>query len=462
MNDMSPPQPSIKEILEKYRAGAISPQKYIQELYERLEAHDDPSVFIHLRSLEDIVADAKKLAGLPKTQADTMPLFGIPFAVKDNIDCAGIPTTAACPAFSYTPKDDAFIIAKLKQAGAILIGKTNLDQFATGLVGTRSPYGTPKNIFSSDHIPGGSSSGSAIAVAAGLVAFSLGTDTAGSGRVPAAFNNLVGLKPSCGRLSKRGIVPACRSIDCPSIFATSVDDAMHVFEVLNVFDICDPYAGHFKSDTVFAEPPTIGVPNDQALSFLSPEYRTSYLAILEDLREAGWHLEEVDFTPFLAAGRLLYEGAYVAERLTAIQHEIEELQEDMDETVFQIISGGQKKTAIGLFNDFHELRILRRQAEIIMGDVDSLLFPTTPSHPTLRDVEADKIGINTKLGTFTNFVNLLDFAAIAIPGGFTNNNMPFGITLAALSGSDRALAEQASAFSNTLKPSRVQSKCHAG
>ena len=462
MSNASTPQLSVGELLEKYRTGALSPQKHVEDLFGGIEAHGDCSVFIHLRPLDDILTDVKKLAELPRKPTESLPLFGIPFAVKDNIDCAGLPTTAACPAFTYTPKEDAFIVSKLKNSGAILVGKTNLDQFATGLVGTRSPYGIPKNTFSSDHIPGGSSSGSAVAVAAGHVAFSLGTDTAGSGRVPAAFNNIVGLKPSCGRVSTRGVVPACRSIDCPSIFAMSVEEAMRVFEVLDIFDVDDPYARRFETEAEFPHAPAIGVLNEDALSLLTPDYRSSYRAILDSLRPTDWHLTEIDFTPFLAAGRLLYEGAFVAERLTAVRSMMENGPQKMDETVFRIIAGGQDKTALGLFDDVHELAVLRRRAEIVMQGVDALLLPTAPCHPTLREVEADKVGVNTRLGTFTNFVNLLDFAAIAIPGGFTHSNMPFGVTLAARSGKDRAIAALASALLSALDTSMEKQANHGG
>lgn len=365
------------------------------------------------------------------------PLWGVPFAVKDNIDVAGIPTTAACPAFSYVPKEHAPSVAELLEAGAVLIGKANLDQFATGLAGVRSPYGVPRNLFDPALVPGGSSSGSAIAVAAGIVSFALGTDTAGSGRVPAAFGNIVGLKPTVGSVSVRGMVPACRSIDTISVFARSVDEALTVQRVLAFPDDLDPYcrAAPFDHLRRTAMPP-------------APRVKVAAFGDLCDLAEAEathraaalLRAEPVDIAPFLEIARLLYDGPWVAERTAALSGFLRDHAADCYPTTRAILEGGLHRRTVDAFDAFHKLADARRVAARLFRDADALILPTAPFCPTLAELEADPIGPNSRLGTFTNFVNLCDLAAIAVPAGFAPDGHPVGVTLVGPAWSEGRLA----------------------
>lgn len=416
-------------------ANGASPESVITTVYERIAAWNDPAVFIHLRPLAEVLAEAQRLGTGPRD----LPLFGVPFAIKDNIDLANCPTTAGCPSYAYLPERSATVVQRLQAAGAIVIGKTNLDQFATGLVGTRSPYGTPRNPFSNAHVPGGSSAGSACAVAAGLVTFALGTDTAGSGRVPAAFQNIVGLKPTRGWLSTRGVVPAARTCDCVSVFALSVADATVIAEIAGAFDAEDPYSRPLPS--VPTNPaPRIGVLSTDQQDFDHPEDAQCYVDTISRLRKLGYEVRTIDAAPLTAAASLLYGGAFVAERTHAVGYFLNPQPSDADPQVATIILGGQTATAVALVADQHRLRGYARAAEALWGEVDALCLPTTPGIATCAEVAAEPLARNKRLGTYTNWMNLLDCCGLALPAGFRRDGLPVGVTLAAPAGHDRLLA----------------------
>jgi len=376
---------------------------------------------------------------ISKASPDSFPaksgsLSGLTFAIKDNIDLAGLPTTAACPAYAYSPAQSAPVVQRLIDAGAVPLGKTNMDQFATGLVGTRSPYGACSSVFDERYISGGSSSGSAVAVASGQVNFALGTDTAGSGRVPAAFNNLVGLKPTRGLLSTSGVVPACRSIDCVTILTRTIAEASKVFEVARGFDPTDPYsrvptAGQGAAPWA-AAPFRFGVPAADQLEFFGDDEAASlYRKAVADLEAVGGTKVEIAFALFRAAADLLYSGPWVAERLAAIGPFLEKHADEMNPVVRDIIAGARRFTAVDAFNAEYKLRELRRATESEWARIDVLVLPTTGTTYTQDAVAADPMRLNTNLGYYTNFVNLLDLAAVAIPAGFRPNGLPFGISL---------------------------------
>ena len=397
-------------------------------------AHDDPSIWIHRCADADILARARALqAEGPRGR----PLWGMPFAVKDNIDVAGLPTTAACPGYRYTAPETAPAIQRLLDAGALLIGKTNLDQFATGLVGTRTPYGVPRNVFDAAYVPGGSSSGSACAVAAGIVPFAIGTDTAGSGRVPAAFGNIVGLKPTLGSISMRGVIPACRSLDTLSVFARTVDEALAVQRVMVAYDSADAYAREAPYEFLRSGP----VPPGIRVAMLDPRDPCSP-AVADCVRAAGdmLHAELVDAALFLEVARLLYEGPWVAERSAALRAVLEQRPDILHPVTRSILQAGLQRLSIDAFDAFHRVAEAKRAASELFRRFDALLLPTAPFNPTLAAVAGDPIGINSMLGTYTNFVNLCDLAAIAVPAGFTNDGMPVGVTLAGPAWSEGRLA----------------------
>jgi allophanate hydrolase len=423
----------IANLVAGYAESKFKPEDVIAEVYDRIAAQGERPVWISLRSRQEALIRAK---AAPKG-----PLYGIPFAVKDNIDVAGLTTTCACPAFAYTPASSAAVVERLEAAGAITIGKTNLDQFATGLVGTRSPYGIPSSVFNKHYISGGSSSGSAVAVASGLVSFALGTDTAGSGRVPAAFNNIVGLKPTKGLISTRGVFPACRSLDVVSIFALTTSDAVRVLSTASAFDAEDIFARQLtgqKSEKQFPLRLRIGVPATTLEFFGDTAAAHLYSEAVGRANGLGAEIVEIDFTPFQQAASLLYTGPWVAERLAAIQEFAEEQSPAIDETVGNIIFAAEKLSAVDAFKGFYKLAELVRAAEIEWTKMDMLLLPTAPTTYTIAEVLADPIGLNSSLGLYTNFVNLMDLSAVAIPAGFRPNGLPFGVTLIA-----RACAEEA-------------------
>ena len=383
------------------------------------------------------------------TGAEGRPLYGIPVAIKDNIDAEGLPTTAACPAFSYKPGKDSTAVARLRRAGAIVIGKTNLDQFATGLVGVRSPYGIPRNTFDPAMIPGGSSSGSAVAVAAGLVPLSLGTDTAGSGRVPAGLNNIVGLKPSLGLVSTAGVVPACRSLDCVSIFALTTDDCWTALEAIAGTDAADPYSrarplGPLGS---FPKGVRLGVPiAGQRLFFGDRTAAEAYDGAMARAAALGAQIVEIDIEPFYETARLLYEGPWVAERYIVLKSLLASSPDSIHPVTKEIILKGTRPSAVDTFAAFYELEELRRIRDVVFRSIDALLLPTAPTVYSVKQVLADPIQLNSRLGTYTNFVNLLDLSGLAVPAAMRADGMPFGVTLLAPAGHDSLLASVGRAF----------------
>ena len=402
-----------------------------------------------MRDRDDLVAEARSLrAHAPDARP---PLYGIPFAVKDNIDVAGLPTTAACPDFAYVPRESAPVVDRLRAAGAICVGKTNLDQFATGLGGVRSPYGIPPNPFHPRHVTGGSSSGSAASVARGQVAFALATDTAGSGRVPAAFTNIVGLKPSRGLLSLRGVVPACRSLDCVSVMALTCDDAREVAAVSTGFDAYDPYsrfeAARFAwSARPFAGGVRIGVPRPDDLDFGSDDARLAFERACEGLVAMGVAIEPVDMAPFFEAGRLLYEGPWIAERLSGLEDFVRSHPGSILPVIRTILSQGEGYRATDAFRALHRLAALRRQVAPLWDRLHALAVPSAPDLPTIEAMLANPIGANARLGRYTTFANLLDLAAVAVPSGFRGDGLPAGVSIIGPWGRDASLLSFASAF----------------
>ena len=432
----------LEALSSRYRAGDLRPRQLVEDLLQRIERRGDDKVWIHRVPREELLARA---AELEQRGRGGLPLYGIPFAIKDNIDLAGHPTTAACPDFRYVAKESAAVVERLLAAGAIALGKTNLDQFATGLVGVRSPYGVPGNSFDPAFVPGGSSSGSAIAVASGLASFSLGTDTAGSGRVPAAFNNLVGHKPTCGLLSTRGVVPACRSLDCVSIFALTAGDAAAVLRAARGYDAADPYSrrepevGHSATLRSFAGC-RVGVPRREQLEFFgNADAAKLFQQAVDRLATLGAERIEVDFAPFFATARLLYEGPWVAERYVAIRDFIEKHPGSLHPVTRGIIGGAVKYSAVDAFSAYHRLKELQRATASVWNSVDILVTPTAGTIYRIAEVEADPVRTNSNLGHYTNFMNLLDLSAIAVPAGFMGSGLPFGITLIAPAFADESL-----------------------
>ena len=418
----------------------------VAETYARIRAHGDPAIFISLRQEADALAEADRLAAEgPRGRA----LYGVPVAVKDNIDVAGLATTAACPAFSYLPPEDATAVARLRAAGAIVVGKTNLDQFATGLVGVRSPYGAPRNPFNPTLIPGGSSSGSAVAVAAGLVPLALGTDTAGSGRVPAGLNNIVGLKPSLGLVSTFGVVPACRSLDCVSVFALTVDDAFAALAAMAGPDRHDGYSRALPLGVPGAVPAgvRIGVPRAaDRLFFGDARAQAAFEETLRQLAGMGVALDDIDLSPLLETARLLYEGPWLAERYAAVGEFIAAHPGDIHPVTRAIIGAGATPSAVDAFRAFYRLAELRAAAGAAFAGVDVVVVPTAPAAHTLAEVEAEPVRLNSQLGTYTNFVNLLDLAALAVPAAIAPDGTPFGVTFLAPAGADALLASLGRVF----------------
>ncbi len=425
----------IATLTSAYASGTLTPAEVIREVYERIRARGERPVWITLFDEDAVLAKAN--------EAPRGPLYGIPFAVKDNIDVAGQPTTCACPEFAYVAKRSAMVVERLESAGAILIGKTNMDQFATGLVGTRSPYGIPASVFSDDHISGGSSSGSAVAVAAGLVSFALGTDTAGSGRVPAAFNNIVGLKPTKGLVSTRGVVPACRTQDVVSIFAATVGDAHTALGVAAGFDAEDSYCRPAPRSIAPEALPggfLFGVPAD-GLDFLGDaQAALCFEAAAARLTALGGRRVAIDFAPFREAASLLYAGPWVAERLAAIDDFARANPQAMDPVVRGIICSADKIDAVSAFKAFYRLSELVRAAEAEWAKMDVLLVPTAGTIYRIDEVVADPVRLNSNLGLTTNFVNLMDLSALAVPAGFRADGLPCGVTLIARAFEDGKLA----------------------
>jgi allophanate hydrolase len=467
---------SVTAIAQAVNGGA-SAVGVAQAALDAVAAYDliQPQAWILRLAPEAVLAQARAVEARIAA-GEVLPLAGVPFAVKDNIDVAGLPTSAACPAFAHVPERSATVVERLVAAGAVLVGKTNLDQFATGLVGTRSPYGAPLCVFDQAYVSGGSSSGSAVAVAAGLVAFALGTDTAGSGRVPAAFNHLVGLKPSKGRWSTRGVVPACRSLDCVSVFAADLAGAALVDEVLTGFDVEDVYSRHSPLSRSATAPPQgeqlgadnaspsggggpegrrvefrFGVPRPDQRQFLGDDQSTGlYAAAIDRLAAAGGTPVEIDIAPLLDCAKLLYSGPWVAERTAAVEDLLRDKPGAIHPTVRAIVQGGLAVTGVETFKGLYALEAHRRAAEPIWDAVDVMLLPTAPTIYRLKEVLAEPIGLNANLGLYTNFVNLLDMSALAVPAGFRDNGTGFGVTLIGPAFADRALLALAERYLETF------------
>ncbi len=437
---------SINHLQAQYSLG-LTPTDLVKQLAAAI-AEDSHHAWIYRLSVDEMLVYAKKLEG---KEPKNLPLYGIPFAIKDNIDLAGVPTTAGCPNYIYTPEKSATVVQKLIDAGAIPVGKTNLDQFATGLVGTRSPYGACKNSINPDYISGGSSAGSAVAVALNMASFSLGTDTAGSGRIPAAFNNLVGVKPSLGLLSTTGVVPACRTLDCISIFAKNTQDAATVLQVAQGFDADDVYSREVSTQAQnFNDCFTFGVPKQNQLAFFgNNESPLLFQQAIGKLEEIGGSAVEIDFAPFIETAQLLYEGPWVAERYAAIKDFFDAKPAAIFPVTKQIIDNAAKFSAADTYQAMYQLKALQRKASNVWRDIDAsgiamhvidiLVTPTAGTIYKIADVLADPIQSNTNLGYYTNFMNLLDMAAIAMPTGFYENGIGFGVTISAPAFSDDAL-----------------------
>ncbi|WP_090720145.1 allophanate hydrolase [Nitrosomonas sp. Nm166] len=433
------PLGDIPSLLQRYASGALSPVQVVEAIHAEIQ-NDPDHIWIATLSLESLRSYAHKVEAQGMA---ALPLYGVPFAVKDNIDLAGIPTTAACPAFAYTPSRSATVVQRLIDAGAIPIGKTNLDQFATGLNGTRSPYGACRNAFNPEYISGGSSSGSAVAVAKGQVCFSLGTDTAGSGRVPAAFNNLIGYKPTKGWLSAHGMVPACRSLDTVSIFSFTAADAAHIMTISTAYDAADIYSrerqGHGFNFGV-ASHFRFGIPRQQQLKFFgNRDSERLFNEAAARMQALGGEAIEIDFEPFLEAARRLYEGPWVAERYAAIQSFFELHSDQIVAPVREVIATAKRYSAADTFNGIYQLRSIKQQADQTWANIDCLLTPTAGTIYSIQAMQQDPIRLNTNLGYYTNFMNLLDYTAIAVPAGFQNDGLPFGITLVAPAHQDEPL-----------------------
>jgi allophanate hydrolase len=447
MKDLSRLSFEIGTLQSGYHSGAFTPGDVVAEVYRRIRASVNNPIWICLIREENAIAAADALAGTPNQS-----LFGIPFAVKDNIDVADLPTTAACPSFSYVAQANATVVQRLLDDGAILIGKTNLDQFATGLVGVRSPFGTCRNLFNSEYISGGSSSGSALAVAGGLVSFALGTDTAGSGRIPAAFANTIGLKPTRGVMRTRGVVPACRPLDCVSILSLTPGDAETVLQVGASYDPEDAYSRQSPPSAASAKAWCIGIPPAPQLGQVENEYRVLFVEAVERFRALGHTIVTIDAKPFLETANLLYGGPWVAERFAAVGAFIKDHLDSVHPVVRDIILGGEKFSAVDSFNAQYRLEQLRQKAAVVWDSMDALLLPTAPNIYRIEEIEREPVSLNSRLGIFTNFTNLLDLAAIAVPGGFRPDGLPFGITLLGPGFSEASLFALIKPYLESLRP----------
>ena len=444
---------SIATLLRAYRTGEASPRAVLTSALQQAR-EDVHRAWIHVI---DGAFLERALQVLEQSAVDELPLYGVPFAIKDNIDLAGVPTTAACPAFAYTPQVSASVVQTLIDAGAVPLGKTNMDQFATGLVGTRSPYGACRNSLNPDYISGGSSAGSAVAVALGQVSFALGTDTAGSGRVPAAFNNIVGLKPSRGLLSTRGVVPACASLDCVTVFANSCDDANRVFNVTARFDTEDPWSRRnpYANGPRYFHPAERSFryavpPPDQQAFFGDDVARDAFSQACEALTAIGGEAVEADFEPLFSAARLLYEGPWVTERYLAVEAMLKRDPQALLPVIRDIIEPAADFTARQTFAAQYALQDYRQRAASLLDQVDALVTPTAATCYRIDQVQADPIALNANLGYYTNFMNLLDLAAVALPTGFLSDGVGFGITLFHRAFSDKYLLSLAGALQRHL------------
>lgn len=429
---------TLSSLAQAYSAGT-SPTQIVEQVYSRIKEVDDPNIFLCLFPKEELLEAARALGSFDPSR----PLWGVPFVIKDNIDVAGKPTTAACPDFAYVPEETAFVVQRLQEAGALLIGKTNLDQFATGLVGVRTPYGAPKNAIDPEIVPGGSSGGSGVAVAHGIASFSLGTDTAGSGRVPAALNNIVGLKPTLGALSATGLVPACRTLDTISVFALTVSDAYTVYSAAAVYDPKDAYAREIATPDMVAPPKamTIGIPSVDSIRFEGDKAQAaSFSETVAALKDSGATINEIDFEPLYEIAKMLYFGAWVAERYAATESIFSTKPDALYPVTQKIIGSAVGKTAVETFKDFYKLKDLIASVKPAIDACDVLCVPSIPTFATVADLEADPMGPNNMLGTYTNFVNLMDMCGIAVPTPARSDGRPGSVTILAKAGDDAKTA----------------------
>ena len=434
---------SINSLRKQYLKREFAPREYIAMCREKIQLQNQTNpAWIYQLSDQEL---EPYLLKLEEQTPERLPLFGIPFAIKDNIDLAGIPTTAGCPDFSYMPKRSAYVVERLIQAGAIPLGKTNLDQFATGLVGARSPWGACGSVFDQEYVSGGSSAGSAVSVAEGQVMFSLGTDTAGSGRIPAAFNNLVGLKPSRGLLSNTGMVRACRSLDCISIFALTALDAELVLDIAADYDSGDEYSRKYQPCTIKnIEQPRVAIPrNDQLEFFGDAEYIDCHKEALEAATKFGWELVETDFSQLFRAAKMLYEGPWVAERNAAYGDFAKKNPDSVLPVIHQILAPAESISATQNFECQYEMQKIKAEVNALLKDFNFALIPSAPGHYRIEDVQSEPIKLNSQLGTYTNFMNLLDLCAITVPASFTPSGMPYSITLFSRAFADHQLLAQA-------------------
>ena len=452
----------ISTLLDRYRAALISPIDVIHEVYDRIKEDARSDVWISMRSRQDALAIAELL---PSELMTELPLYGIPFSVKDNIDVLGLPTTAACPDFSYEPAASADVVQLLEKAGAICIGKTNLDQFATGLNGTRSPYGECASAFHPNYVSGGSSSGSAVSVSLQQVCFSLGTDTGGSGRIPAGLNNVVGLKPTCGSLSSRGLVPCCPSIDCPSVFALSVDDAVEVANLMFSDDEGDSsLRDDFKKSNFSIDKNddeyVIFVPeNDQLEFFNNAEAINVFRNSLSMIASSGYQVSTFDFAPLLEVGQMLFDGPFLADRYAAIGPFLEANQDSVLETTFSIVSKAHQYSAIELFQAMKRIDEVKAYARQFFRRKGLFIFPTVAPLCTIEELLADPVQLNNQHGFYSYFANILDFCAMSIPCSFYRNGMPFGVTIMGPAFADSRVAALANSLLEifNIQPGKVRS-----
>ncbi|MCW2119325.1 allophanate hydrolase [Flavobacterium sp. 7A] len=432
----------IQVLLNGYITGNLLPEDVISTIFEKIENYQSYNIWITVLTKESVLSQLEE-AKTKLNNGKKLPLYGIPFVVKDNIDVANLPTTAACEAFTYMPTKNAVVVQQLLDAGAILIGKTNMDQFATGLVGTRSPYGAVKNAYNPAYISGGSSSGSAVAVALGMAAFSLGTDTAGSGRIPAGLNNLVGLKPSYGSINTEGLVPACKSLDCISIFANTIDDAHLVFDEVNSL----PTSKIVQKGS----PLKIAIPNTDSRHF---EEKTGYEPLFTNVTDCiaeHFKVTPVSMSTFTETAKLLYHGPWIAERMAAIEDFYIENSASIHPVVREIIQKADNYSAVATFKAIYKLEDLKVASNTLFDSIDFMIVPTAPGIYKIDEVENNPITLNSTLGHYTNFVNLLGLCALAIPVGFTPEGIPFGITLITKNGKDKALGQWAKQIQKALE-----------
>jgi allophanate hydrolase len=441
----------IKSLQQAYTMESLMPSQVVEEIYDRIEARGEDGVWISVVPRESALQRAHDLTALEESARKKRPLFGLPFSVKDCIDVAGMPTTAGCPEFAYIAKRTNLAVERALEAGAILIGKTNLDQFATGLVGVRTPYGIPENPFNPELIPGGSSSGAAVSVATGLVSFAFGTDTGGSGRVPAGFNNIIGLKPTMGLLSRTDMTNACRTLDTVSIFALTVPNALEVLHVSTSRDPDDPY-GRSPPDAglpVYYDhaPFAFAVPQENQRQFFgNDEAAMLFKEAIAELTRMGGKEIAIDFGTFLETNDFMFNGPWLAERLVSVSPFIDEKPGALHPVTREVILGGEKYSAVDLVEGLFRLKELHNHISRLLEGIDVMVVPTEGTIYRIHEVEADPITLNANMGYYTNFVNFMDLAAIAVPNGFLSNGSAMGITLIGPAFSDSYLAGLGDAF----------------